>query len=1075
MAKRSDFAQKLLDDLRLRKERMAASQSSKASNSTAGDAYALTKQSYRGSRETHSNQTYGFRSGNAHSRSNKDSKSLSIREKSKDIVPFGKGRSSEQIGDLSMALNFAIENGGKLVRMDSSGSGSVLGFLNQFSRRATELGKMERSRNFNRPYPSNGQYPAVSHLHLKEIAKGAEKLNQILRACSDGLNFGTYSIKIGSELLKGAMDLEESLRMLVNLQEASDHMVTPKSKTRITLLDADEDEEENSALTFENKQLDRPRFSFDKPNRNSHYSQELSRSEFNQRLMALAYLSEAANLHHNTHGTSTTTSVSHKRSTSHGSNLKSVPESSRHRSTSSSTKFNAEKGRIPNVIAKLMGLEEPPEEKDSKSITRRDVPPEKKISKSTTQKELSSIQKHKGMVTENHIEGNSSRERKAKDVENLLPSARKQRQMQPHQVQVIKDSTLQAEKNPGSRKVGSSFEVTIPNGEPPGKDVEGRKLMRNSNRTSAKIDSNQTNTVQLTQSTRSRHDILDKERKQNTIKTREHYGKEKSYPKELELKNELLQMAPPTEHESKSATTWQWQTEHDTSMLKKMDLNRIPSTIQAKSRNDLGFQQPYAPRNLEPRDMVGKEKGSEVVARSSSKLKHGTMNLQKRQSHASHETSAKKSHMETIHGLQSKEFQNSRYHENSVQNISMQDSMNRNSGLDSSHMEQKSDVRDRTSIRTVMEEKHVHLQHIQKANTTKQKVSSSRKIDELAARRSGASDSFAKSPKHKTSILKEVKKKRQDQPSGSVEAEKNRGIRSKEAEARIVKSSKPIARIQKPKVVQEAQVEADQTPNLLSPPVDDQCQSLEETENLDSNDRLQSQSTIPMVTNDQQGQQLDVDEGRSQTILDTTDGTLRDSKDIAYSSQEELAMRPPEPEPEPLTESESCLRKILIKSQLFLNTSEALFRLNTPYDILNSGGHDNQEEESKLTLDCGYEIMKRRGKKQELSTHPFMRVSVTSPKISSLDDLIRQLHKDFETLKLYGRNGNAECLVEDYLPRMLENDVHNRYSDVDCMWDIGWDEIKGSLPEKDEVVRDVERFVLNALLDEVTRELVHAF
>lgn len=32
MAKRSDFAQKLLDDLRLRKERMAASQNTKGSN-----------------------------------------------------------------------------------------------------------------------------------------------------------------------------------------------------------------------------------------------------------------------------------------------------------------------------------------------------------------------------------------------------------------------------------------------------------------------------------------------------------------------------------------------------------------------------------------------------------------------------------------------------------------------------------------------------------------------------------------------------------------------------------------------------------------------------------------------------------------------------------------------------------------------------------------------------------------------------------------------------------------------------------------------------------------------------------
>lgn len=39
MAKRSDFAQKLLDDLRLRKERMAASQNTKGSNAMVAGEY----------------------------------------------------------------------------------------------------------------------------------------------------------------------------------------------------------------------------------------------------------------------------------------------------------------------------------------------------------------------------------------------------------------------------------------------------------------------------------------------------------------------------------------------------------------------------------------------------------------------------------------------------------------------------------------------------------------------------------------------------------------------------------------------------------------------------------------------------------------------------------------------------------------------------------------------------------------------------------------------------------------------------------------------------------------------------
>lgn len=179
--------------------------------------------------------------------------------------------------------------------------------------------------------------------------------------------------------------------------------------------------------------------------------------------------------------------------------------------------------------------------------------------------------------------------------------------------------------------------------------------------------------------------------------------------------------------------------------------------------------------------------------------------------------------------------------------------------------------------------------------------------------------------------------------------------------------------------------------------------------------------------------------------------------------------------PEPLTEGENQLKQILMKSQLFLNTAEALFKLNIPLGILHGGGDDCPDEESKLTLDCGYEVMKRKGKRQELSIHPFMTISITSPKEKSLDDLIKQLHKDFKKLKSHGRNDNVECVVEDYLPKMLESDVYNLDPDVNCMWDFGWNMMMLAFFEKDDVIRDVEKSVLNGLLDEVTRDLLPVF
>ena len=49
------------------------------------------------------------------------------------------------------------------------------------------------------------------------------------------------------------MDLEGSLRMLVDLQEASEHMVTPQRKNRIKLLEDEEDEGDDIVRIDEQK------------------------------------------------------------------------------------------------------------------------------------------------------------------------------------------------------------------------------------------------------------------------------------------------------------------------------------------------------------------------------------------------------------------------------------------------------------------------------------------------------------------------------------------------------------------------------------------------------------------------------------------------------------------------------------------------------------------------------------------------------------------------------------------------------------------------------------------------------
>lgn len=176
---------------------------------------------------------------------------------------------------------------------------------------------------------------------------------------------------------------------------------------------------------------------------------------------------------------------------------------------------------------------------------------------------------------------------------------------------------------------------------------------------------------------------------------------------------------------------------------------------------------------------------------------------------------------------------------------------------------------------------------------------------------------------------------------------------------------------------------------------------------------------------------------------------------------------------ETLSENEMNLKKIVVKSQLFLDTFEALFKLNIPLNVLHEvGGNNYHQEDKNLLLDCGYEIMKRKGRFQELKVHPFVKVPISSSKVNSLDHLVRQLSKEFEKLRTYGRECYTESLVEDYLPKVLKRDVYYTDPNLNSMWDMGWNDSMDAFIEKDDVIRDVEREVFNGLLEEITRDLI---
>lgn len=174
---------------------------------------------------------------------------------------------------------------------------------------------------------------------------------------------------------------------------------------------------------------------------------------------------------------------------------------------------------------------------------------------------------------------------------------------------------------------------------------------------------------------------------------------------------------------------------------------------------------------------------------------------------------------------------------------------------------------------------------------------------------------------------------------------------------------------------------------------------------------------------------------------------------------------------ETLSENETNLKKIFVKSQLFLNTAEALFKLKIPLNVLHdaTGGNNYDQEDKNLILDCGFELMKRKGRFQELSVHPFVKVPISSSKVNSLENLIRQLSKELEKLRAYSRDSHTGSHVEDYV---LERDVHHKDPNLNSMWDMGWNDSMFAFIEKDDVMRDIEREVFSGLMEEITRDLI---
>lgn len=229
----SDFAQKLLRDLRRRRERLGFDS---AAAPRARDAYSNAQkppQVQKPQQQAAPRSRVATRSEAQTSVIHRQGSSSSSIARpgtprrhdapaiadSHAIVPLQGGRGGKQTApaasaggvDVQMALALALSNSGKLqnvhlvARQGAGGSA----FFGEPCRMASQARRL-----------------LAPGAHVGKVAIGVQNLNDILVAYSSGGAAGarTGSVEIGKQLLRGAMDLEESLNMLMMLQDATDYM-----------------------------------------------------------------------------------------------------------------------------------------------------------------------------------------------------------------------------------------------------------------------------------------------------------------------------------------------------------------------------------------------------------------------------------------------------------------------------------------------------------------------------------------------------------------------------------------------------------------------------------------------------------------------------------------------------------------------------------------------------------------------------------------------------------------------------------------------------------------------------------
>lgn len=126
--------------------------------------------------------------------------------------------------------------------------------------------------------------------------------------------------------------------------------------------------------------------------------------------------------------------------------------------------------------------------------------------------------------------------------------------------------------------------------------------------------------------------------------------------------------------------------------------------------------------------------------------------------------------------------------------------------------------------------------------------------------------------------------------------------------------------------------------------------------------------------------------------------------------------------------------------------------------------HNSGETDAKLSLDYANEFIQHKCLPDSQTWFPLLSYMGDSRIQLSLDQLVEEICRGFETLRSYQRPA-CNCPFTDTLYATLENDMRCKGL-VSGIWDLGWRN-GFSVEGVEQALTDLEKMVVSELIDEV--------